>query len=216
VSTRQAKREGKDRLSLLGLVRSDVRRYFDDPDYGLLDVIRMCYTEESLVFLISFRIAQRVEQIGIRPLRFLIRLFHLYTTHKALSLLLGMRVHTHARIGEGLMLAHRGCIYIGPCEIGRNCNISQETTIGQGRLGTERFGVPKIGDNVYIAPGAKVFGKITIGNNVSIGANAVVSKDIPDNAIVVGNPGRVIGYQDTNRQTGNTLEEVASRSEAGK
>ncbi len=49
----------------------------------------------------------------------------------------------------------------------------------------EKRGVPIIGDNVYIAPGAKIFGKIKIGNNVKIGANAVVYKNIPDNAIVV-------------------------------
>ena len=46
-----------------------------------------------------------------------------------------------------------------------------------------------IGEYVWIGPGAKIFGKIRIGNNVSIGANAVVSKDIPDNAIVVLAPG---------------------------
>lgn len=197
-----------DQPSLLRILRADVRRYFDSPSYGALDVLRMCYTEESLVFLISFRIAQRVERIRFRPVRLLIRLFHLYTTHKLLSVVLGIRIHTSARIGEGLMLAHRGCIYIGPCEIGRNCNISQETTIGQGRIGTERFGVPTLGDGVYVAPGAKLFGKIRIGNNVSIGANAVVSKDIPDDAIVVGNPGRVVGYHEgRNPSTGNRLDE---------
>jgi serine O-acetyltransferase len=194
-------------LSLLRTIRADVRRYFDTPSYGWVDVLRMCYAEESLVFLVSFRIAQRVERIRFAPLRYAIRLVHLYTTHKLLGLLLGIRMSMGARIGDGLMLAHRGCIYIGPCEIGRNCNISQETTIGQGGLGTDRFGVPKIGDGVYIAPGAKLFGKIVIGNNVSIGANAVVSKDIPDNAIVVGNPGRVVGFQEKNPQTGNRLEE---------
>ena len=49
---------------------------------------------------------------------------------------------------------------------------------------------------VYLAPGARVFGKISIGNNVKIGANAVVYKDIPDNAIVVLDPGfKIVSYK---------------------
>jgi serine O-acetyltransferase len=49
--------------------------------------------------------------------------------------------------------------------------------------------VPTIGNNVYIAPCAKMFGKIEIGDNVKIGANAVIHKSVPDNAIAVLNPG---------------------------
>ena len=79
-------------------------------------------------------------------------------------------------------------------------------TIGHGGRGTDQYGVPKIGDYVWIGPGAKIFGKIRIGNNVSIGANAVVSKDIPDNAIVVGNPERIVGYQEKNMYLNNVNE----------
>ena len=82
--------------------------------------------------------------------------------------------------------------------MGKYCNVSQQVSIGHGGRGTDRYGVPKIGDYVWIGPGAKIFGKIKIGNNVSIGANAVVSKDIPDNAIVIGNPGRIVSYQEKN------------------
>jgi serine O-acetyltransferase len=57
--------------------------------------------------------------------------------------------------------------------------------------------VPIIGNNVYIATGAKLFGKIVIGNNVKIGPNAVVHKSIPDNAVVVSSPGfKILFYQD--------------------
>jgi serine O-acetyltransferase len=61
-------------------------------------------------------------------------------------------------------------------------------TIGLSGRG-EKHGAPTIGNNVYIAPGAKVFGKIHIGDNAMIGANAVVHKDVPDNAVVVLDPG---------------------------
>ena len=74
--------------------------------------------------------------------------------------------------------------------IGENCTICQQVTIGGGN---SRFpGVPVIGNNVYIAKGSIVMGGITIGNNVTIGANAVVTKPVPDNAIVAGVPAKIL------------------------
>lgn len=61
------------------------------------------------------------------------------------------------------------------------------------RGGNSRFpGVPVIGNNVYIAKGSIVMGGITIGNNVTIGANAVVTKPVSDNAIVAGVPAKIL------------------------
>ena len=76
-------------------------------------------------------------------------------------------------------------------EIGRNSNISHGVMVRQVNRG-ERKGTPNIGDNVYIGPGATVIGQIRIGNNVAIGAIMVVTKDVPDNAVVVVVHGRVI------------------------
>lgn len=65
------------------------------------------------------------------------------------------------------------------------------------RGGNSKYpGLPVIGDNVHISHGAIVFGGITIGNNVTIGANAVVNKPVPDNAIVAGIPARILRYKD--------------------
>lgn len=99
-------------------------------------------------------------------------------------------------IGEGLYIGHFGGITICPhARLGKNINLSQQVTVGFSGTG-ERRGSPTIGDDVYIAPGAKLFGKITIGNNVKIGANAVVYDDIPENAVVVLDPGfRIISYK---------------------
>lgn len=57
---------------------------------------------------------------------------------------------------------------------------------------------PSIGDNVHLATGAKILGPITIGNNAIIGANDVVIKDVPENAIVAGVPARIKKYRETN------------------
>ncbi|MBA3468079.1 MAG: serine acetyltransferase [Herpetosiphonaceae bacterium] len=101
----------------------------------------------------------------------------------------GIELGRRAQIGEGFYIGHFSGIFVAPeSKIGKNCNISQGVTIGVSGQG-ERRGCPTIGDNVYLAPGAKVFGRITIGNNVKIGANAVIYRDIPDNATVVLDPG---------------------------
>ncbi|WP_283640772.1 serine O-acetyltransferase [Mesonia mobilis] len=73
--------------------------------------------------------------------------------------------------------------------MGKNCMIGTQVTVG-GKSG--HFEVPVIGDNVYLATGAKILGPIKIGNNVIVGANAVVIKDVPDNCVVAGIPAKII------------------------
>lgn len=87
------------------------------------------------------------------------------------------------------VLGHKlnGIVIASGAIIGKNCYLSHQVTIGR-----SRGGAPVIGDNVYIGPGAKIFGDICIGNNVRIGANCVVFEDIPDNATVVLQKPRMI------------------------
>lgn len=87
------------------------------------------------------------------------------------------------KLGHGL----NGIVVAGGAIIGENCYISHQVTIGR-----SRGEAPVIGDNVYIGPGAKIFGGIHIGNNVKIGANCVVFENIPDNATVVLQKPRII------------------------
>lgn len=90
-------------------------------------------------------------------------------------------------IGGGLIIQHGFSTIINAEKIGNNCHVYQQVTIGYN--GTRS---PVIGDNVRICCGAKVIGGINIGNNVVIGANAVVCKDVPDNVIVAGVPAKII------------------------
>lgn len=91
---------------------------------------------------------------------------------------------------EGLSIAHVGPIVIhGRSRIGKNLRIHVGVNIGAN--GGEP---PQLGDNVYIGPGAKLFGDITIADGCSIGANAVVNKSCLDkNSILVGVPAHVVG-----------------------
>jgi len=105
---------------------------------------------------------------------------------------LGISIMPRTQIGPWLYIGHWGTIVVSPeASIGRNCNISHGVTIGKSARGP-RKGVPAIGDNVYIGPGAKIIGSIRVGNNVAIGANAVVTRDIPDNSVAAGIPAKVI------------------------
>ena len=107
----------------------------------------------------------------------------------------GISIPHNTKIGSGFYIGHFGCIVVNERSIiGRNCNISQGVTLGQANRGKNK-GYPILGDNIYIGPGAKIVGAVTIGNNVAIGANCVVTKDIPDNSVVVGIPGKVISQK---------------------
>lgn len=93
--------------------------------------------------------------------------------------------------GPGLSIAHAGTIIVHPdVRIGRNCRIHACVNIGMGN----DLKVPRIGNNCYIGPGAKLFGGIVIGDNVKIGANAVVNKSFTDgNCTLIGIPAREAG-----------------------
>lgn len=118
----------------------------------------------------------------------------------------GIGISYKTQIGPGLYIGHEGGIIVNEqVIIGKNCNLSHQVTIGVNRRG-ERAGVPVIGDNVYIGPGAKIFGKINIGNNAAIGANCVVTKDVPENRVVVGIPGTVISYEGSKENINQTMD----------
>lgn len=115
--------------------------------------------------------------------------------HKRLRFKFGISIPWQTQIGPGFYIGHFGGIVVNEAaRIGRNCNISQGVTIGQLNRG-ERKGVPSIGDGVYIGPGAVIIGAIHVGAGSAIGANAVVTRDLCDQAVAVGIPARVISTE---------------------
>jgi len=106
-------------------------------------------------------------------------------------LLFNSSIPPTVKIGEGTKIAYGGVgvVVHARSVIGKNCLLGQNITIG-GKSGW--YEVPIIGDNVHISAGARILGPVKVGNNVIIGANAVVIKDVPDNCIVAGVPAKVI------------------------
>lgn len=116
----------------------------------------------------------------------------------------GIDIPIGLSVGKGLYIGHFGGIVVGSeVKIGNNLNLSHGVTLGQVNRGAKK-GSPVVGNNVYIGTGAKVLGKIQIGNNVAIGANCVVIDDVPDNAVVVGIPGKIVSYNGSQGYVNNT------------
>lgn len=96
-------------------------------------------------------------------------------------------------IEGGAYFAHPRSTGINANHIGKNFSARQLTTLGNKKDGDNK-NRPWIGDNVTLGANVTIIGAIHIGNNVTIGAGSVVVKDIPDNAVAVGNPAKVIKY----------------------
>lgn len=100
---------------------------------------------------------------------------------------------TSGIIGGGVFCIHPTSTYLNAQKIGRDFTCRQNTTIGN-KLDNRPKERPIIGDNVTVGANVVIIGNVNIGDNVIIGAGSVVVKDIPNNAVVVGNPARIIKY----------------------
>lgn len=131
-----------------------------------------------------YRVSKKFNDLGITPLS---RFFDILG-----YLIFNSNVHSAAKIGKGTFCSHRGMSVVVHREavIGNDCTIGTSVVIGGG--GKDKPGAPVIGDRVFIATGAKIIGKVNIGDDVTIGANSVVNKDVPSGCTAVGVPARIV------------------------
>jgi serine O-acetyltransferase len=122
-----------------------------------------------------------------------------WTLYPPLKLLLlryrykyGIAIPEYTRIGPGLFINRFGGVMVnGDAIIGANCNITHGAMLGQLNRGPNA-GSPVLGDDVFLAAGCKVIGHIRIGDRAAVGANAVVTKDVPENGVVGGIPAKLL------------------------
>jgi serine O-acetyltransferase len=176
----------------MSYLRSDLKRYFRNKR-GLAR-IKMVLLTQGIWATIVFRMGSWCHRRKGKLVWPSLILPFLTVLQKVVELVTGISIPFTANIGRGLYIGHFGGIILSPDTVlGEYCNLSQGVTIGQaGRGGKQQ--TPVIGDRAYIGPGAKIFGGIRIGNDVAIGANAVVTKDLPDKAVAVGVPAQIISY----------------------
>lgn len=108
--------------------------------------------------------------------------------------ILGVELPWDVEVGSNLKIQHGLALVVNHgTTIGENCTLRQSTTIGNKRLPDGSYSnCPKIGSNVEIGANVVIIGDITIGDNAVIGAGSVVVKDVPEGAVVAGNPAKVI------------------------
>jgi serine O-acetyltransferase len=105
----------------------------------------------------------------------------------------GIELPYSVKLGRRVVIEHQGCVVIhGHCEIGDDSIVRQGVTMGNRTL-DKPFDAPKLGSRVNVGAGAKILGAVTIGDGASIGANAVVLKDVPAGAVAVGIPAKIVG-----------------------
>lgn len=151
-------------------------------------MLMLLYRYLPLRAMAWFRLGSWCKQKGIPFMPGAIQ--RLIYRHYGLEILIG------ADIGGGLYVAHPVGTVISPRSIGTNCSIIAAVTIGM----RNEWEFPLIGDNVFIGAGARVLGGITIADHAMIGANAVVIRDVPAGATVVGVPGKVSRSRNTSTE----------------
>lgn len=115
--------------------------------------------------------------------------------HQRMTTKYGIQIPRTTKIGYGFYIGHGiGIVINGGTVIGNNVNVSQFLSIG-----TNKRTPAVIGDNVYIGPNVCVVENVHIGNNTTIGAGAVVVKDVPEGATVGGVPAKVLNYNDNSK-----------------
>jgi serine O-acetyltransferase len=172
---------------MIELIRSDIRRYNNRNSNLAAAVIKAAYDHPAIIGVIWYRIGHALWLKRKNPLFFVLLVINriLFPIVRIYS---GLELPAKAQIGPGLFVTHFGPTVIHAYTVaGRNLTLEHGVTIGEGPTG-----VPRIGNDVYIGAGAKVINGITIGDYASVGAGAVVVKDVPAHCVVVGVPARPV------------------------
>jgi serine O-acetyltransferase len=173
--------------------RADLQRHFVyHPDAGALTRLRLALTLDGSWAMALYRFGRRLRTLP-PPALFAPLLWGVYRTFEVmLGLLTTISIDVDAEIAPGFYVGHFVSLQIGPgVKIGRNSSVGQMCTLeGTGRFPARN--APVLGERVYLGSGAKVIGPVRIADGAAICANSVVVADVPENGVVLGNPGVVI------------------------
>lgn len=171
-------------MSSFGMLRKDIKNYYERSRCrNVFHFLGIFLQTPSLWAIISFRVGSMLMGLPV------IRTLYIFLIWSPIRVLTGIEIYPRTNIGENFYIKHFGGIFIHPnSKIGNNCVIFNNVTIG---TNFEETAFPVIGDDVTIGVGAKIIGGVRIGNKAIVGANAVVTKDVPPGAIASGNPASI-------------------------
>ncbi|HEY9730697.1 MAG TPA: serine O-acetyltransferase EpsC [Drouetiella sp.] len=155
----------------------------------------LCYPGFHAILI--YRLAHKLWQTNNKTLRVVAR-----SVSQLGRFLTGIEIHPGAKIGQRLFIDHGLGVVIGEtAEIGDDCVLYQGVTLGaqaaarMGALSRDTKRHPTLGDSVVVGSGAQILGGFTVGNNVQVASGSILLKEVADDCIVVGVPGRVIYRQ---------------------
>ena len=164
-------------------IKKDLFRFVGKDCNKLFVQMRFIFFTAGFRYTYFYRKAQNAKFI-------ISRCFWKFMTRQCM-LRTGIQIPIDTKIDEGLRIVHFGHIVINPdAIIGKNFNINQGCLIGNAKGKHE--GVPTIGNNVFMSANSIIIGNVHIGNDVLIAPGAFINFDVPDNSIVIGNPGKII------------------------
>jgi len=181
------------------LIEQDLLRHNIRKKLNFLLFLRFFIIEKTpgINFMIIFRLCQHYRT------RNRLFFYFFYIWLRRLKYKYGIDISYRTTIGKGLYIGHFGGIVIhGDAIIGDYCNLSQGITIGILARG-KKPGIAKIGNRVFIGPGAAILGGITIGDDVLIGTNSVVTFDVPDHSVVAAPASAIVSNKGSEGYIGN-------------
>lgn len=190
--------------------RGDLLRQTSADEPTLVDFLRLWLASPGVRFLLTFRLGAWLWRYHHRtPGDLLLRLLHRRTVIRY-----GYEIPLSTTIGPGMALGHLGPIIVNHTTvIGRNANIHSGVVLGR-RSDGPRTGSPTIGNDVMIAPGAKVIGRLTVGDRVAVAANSVVLEDVEDvedGVTVAGLPAKVVSRRGSRGSIGRLVDDRGRR-----
>lgn len=152
-----------------------------------VDCRRSGRKKDVMMYMFFYRLGNKVYYSNVNNFLKKILLLIIKIPKKILDILFNCEIPFSTNIGSGIKIPHLNGIIIHPnAVIGERCTIYHQVTVGANEHIKDWRLCPHIGDRVYIGAGSKIIGNISVGSDVTIGANTVITKNTPDNCIIVG------------------------------
>jgi len=180
------------------VVRADIRRCVNEKETSVRRVLATVCNQMGLQAILVYRFGRllraarrQVVVWPLLPLGWLLYGLAVLWVRRGYSI----RIALSADIGAGFWVGHFGGVEVVNCRLGERCSVGQQTKVGR----AEDTEGPQVGDGAWIGAHARIFGHVRVGNGVTIAPGARVTRNVPDRALVVGDPGRVVfrGYDNS-------------------